>query len=134
MNCIFSVISEEIAEGWLKERGPLYPEVFIRGRQTFSGFCTFNKGLSTMTISSTFHGHLTCIELLAVFKGLHQSCSSHELKINQGSLGPSLLPTGLWLPEASQSFDLFIYLKKKKKKEGHFITYLNVSSCLLQGS
>lgn len=80
MNCIFSVISEEIAEGWLKERGPLYPQVFIRGRQTFSGFCTFNKGLSTTTISSTFHGHLTCIELLAVFKGFTKAAAVTNLK------------------------------------------------------
>ena len=48
MNCIFLAISE-VRDSWrlAKERGPLYPEVFIRGRQTFHGLCTFNKGLST---------------------------------------------------------------------------------------
>lgn len=84
-----------------------------------------------MTISSTFHGHLTCIELLAAFKGFIESCSSYELKINQEVwvLVYYLLVCGFQKPVNLSEFDLFIYLKKKKKKKRAFC---NLSQCLFQ--
>ena len=128
MNCIFLAISE-VRDSWrlAKERGPLYPEVFIRGRQTFHGLCTFNKGLSTTTISSSFHGHLTCIELLALFKGLHQSCSSYELKSTKEVwvLVCYLLVCGFQKPVNLSELWSHLF---KKEGGGHLIVCLNVSS------
>lgn len=89
----------------LKERGPLYPEIFMRNRQTRGGFCTFDKGVSKTAITSDFHGYLTFTEHLAGFKGSHQRGCSYRLESTQGSLAPSPLQAVLE-PPASQSVNL----------------------------
>lgn len=68
MNCIFSAISEvRDSESWLK-KGVLFTLKYLLEVDKLLVDSVLDKGLSTMTISSTFHGHLACIELLAAFR------------------------------------------------------------------
>ena len=76
--------------------------MFIRSRQTFGGFSTFDKGLSAMTISSAFHRHLTFYRMPSNVQRASPEVQELQTSTNQGSMAPSLLHTGLWPPEANQ--------------------------------